>query len=98
MTQMSRVALQPPMQAPRRGLLERVGRDAVAAGAQGLAFLVFIGQLAAVAWGAARHPARLRARLVGREIAIGVAILVGVGLMVSVANSGTKENIQIDRK
>ena len=25
-------------------------------------------------------------------------ILIGVGIMVSVANSGTKENIQIDRK
>ena len=31
-------------------------------------------------------------------IVIGVVILVGVGIMVSVANSGTKENIQIDRK
>jgi len=31
-------------------------------------------------------------------IAIGIAILMGVGLMISVANSGTKENIQIDRK
>lgn len=31
-------------------------------------------------------------------IVIAVAILVGVGIMVSVANSGTKENIQIDRK
>jgi hypothetical protein len=31
-------------------------------------------------------------------IVIGVAILMGVGLMVSVANSGAKENIQIDRK
>jgi len=31
-------------------------------------------------------------------IVIGVAILIGVGIMVSVANSGTKENIQIDRK
>jgi hypothetical protein len=29
---------------------------------------------------------------------IGVVILLGVGIMVSVANSGTKENIQIDRK
>jgi hypothetical protein len=25
-------------------------------------------------------------------------ILLGVGIMISVANSGTKENIQIDRK
>ena len=31
-------------------------------------------------------------------IVIGVAILIGIGIMVSVANSGTKENIQIDRK
>ena len=31
-------------------------------------------------------------------IVIGVVILMGIGLMISVANSGTKENIQIDRK
>jgi hypothetical protein len=31
-------------------------------------------------------------------IVIGVVILLGIGIMVSVANSGTKENIQIDRK
>lgn len=31
-------------------------------------------------------------------ILIGLAILIGIGIMVSVANSGTKENIQIDRK
>jgi len=29
---------------------------------------------------------------------IGIAIAVGFGIMISVANSGTKENIQIDRK
>jgi hypothetical protein len=29
---------------------------------------------------------------------IGVVILVGFGIMISVANSGNKENIQIDRK
>jgi 4-hydroxybenzoate polyprenyltransferase len=29
---------------------------------------------------------------------IGLAIIVGIGIMISVANSGTKENIQIDRK
>ena len=29
---------------------------------------------------------------------IGIAILIGVGIMISVAHSGTKENIQIDRK
>ena len=31
-------------------------------------------------------------------IVIGAVMLIGVGLMVSVANSGAKENIQIDRK
>jgi hypothetical protein len=31
-------------------------------------------------------------------IVIGVAIVLGLGIMISVANSGTKENIQIDRK
>ena len=31
-------------------------------------------------------------------IAIGVVILIGMGIMISVANSGIKENIQIDRK
>ena len=29
---------------------------------------------------------------------IGIAILTGIGIMISVANSGSKENIQIDRK
>jgi len=29
---------------------------------------------------------------------IGVAILLGIGIMISVANSGSKENVQIDRK
>jgi hypothetical protein len=29
---------------------------------------------------------------------IGVAILVGIGIMISVTNSGNKENIEIDRK
>ena len=29
---------------------------------------------------------------------IGVAILIGIGIMVSVSHSGSKENIQIDRK
>jgi len=29
---------------------------------------------------------------------IGVVIVIGIGIMVSVANSGSQENIQIDRK
>ena len=31
-------------------------------------------------------------------IVIGVVILIGLGIMISVAKSGTKENIEIDRK
>jgi len=31
-------------------------------------------------------------------IVIGLVIVMGIGIMVSVANSGTKENIQIDRE
>jgi hypothetical protein len=30
--------------------------------------------------------------------AIGLVILVGLGIMISVSHSGTKENIQIDRR
>ena len=30
--------------------------------------------------------------------AIGIAIIIGIGIMISVSHSGTKENIQIDRK
>lgn len=29
---------------------------------------------------------------------IGIVILIGLGIMISVSNSGTKENIQIERK
>ncbi len=29
---------------------------------------------------------------------IGVAVAIGLGIMIAVSNSGTKENIQIDRK
>ena len=31
-------------------------------------------------------------------IVIGVVIALGLGMMVAVSNSGTKENVQIDRK
>jgi hypothetical protein len=31
-------------------------------------------------------------------IVIGVVILLGLGIMAAVANSGTKENVQIDRR
>jgi hypothetical protein len=31
-------------------------------------------------------------------IVIGIVILAGVGIMVSIANSGTRQNIEIDRE
>jgi len=56
-------------------------------------FVILIAGLLAALWklGVLQH-------IEATWILIGVAILVGIGIMVSVANSGTKENIQIDRK
>ena len=63
------------------------------AGMYFVGFVILIGGLLAALWklGILEH-------IETTWIMIGVAILVGVGIMVSVANSGTKENIQIDRK
>ena len=71
MAQMPSGAAAPLPQPPRRGLLQRNGRQAVAAWQQALAFLAFVGQLAWVALAAVRHPARMRWRVVLREIQIG---------------------------
>ena len=56
-------------------------------------FVILIGGVFAALWklGLLQH-------IETTWIVIGIAILVGIGIMVSVANSGTKENIQIDRK
>ena len=56
-------------------------------------FAVLIGGVFAALWklGVLQH-------IETTWILIGFAILIGIGIMVSVANSGTKENIQIDRK
>lgn len=56
-------------------------------------FVVMVGGLVAALWklGALQN-------IDTTWIVIGVAILLGAGLMISVANSGAKENIQIDRK
>ena len=56
-------------------------------------FAILIGGVLAALWklGVLQH-------IETTWIVIGVAILMGIGIMVSVANSGTKENIQIDRK
>ncbi len=52
----------PPPAAPRPSLLERVGRDSVAAGEQARALLSFIGESAIALWGSVRHPSRMRWR------------------------------------
>ena len=56
-------------------------------------FLVLLGGVLAALWKLGVIEA-----IGGTWTAIGVAILVGIGIMMSVANSGTKENISIDRK
>ena len=57
-----------------------------------LGFVIVVGGILAALWklGILQHIDKV-------WIAIGVAILLGIGIMVSVTKSGTKENIQIDR-
>ena len=63
------------------------------AGMYFLGFTILIGGVLAALWklGLLQH-------IEGTWLVIGIAILVGIGIMVSVSKSGTKENIQIDRK
>ena len=63
------------------------------AGMYFVGFVFLIGGILAALWklGILQH-------IENTWIAIGVAILVGIGIMVSVTHSGVKENIQIDRK
>lgn len=56
-------------------------------------FLVLLGGLLAALW-----KLGVLASIGTTWTLIGVAIAVGIGIMVAVSNSGTKENIQIDRK
>jgi hypothetical protein len=58
-----------------------------------LGFTILIGGILAALWqlGILQH-------IQTAWILIGIAIVAGIGIMVSVANSGAKENIQIDRK
>ena len=55
-------------------------------------FVILIGGLLAALW-----KLGILQNVETSWIVIGVAILVGIGIMISVANSGTKENIQIDK-
>jgi len=58
-----------------------------------LGFVILIGGILAALW-----KLGVLQNIETSWIAIGVAILIGMGIMISVANSGSKENIQIDRK
>ena len=63
------------------------------AGMYFLGFAVLIGGVFAALW-----KLGLLQNIETTWILIGLAIVVGMGIMFSVAHSGTKENIQIDRK
>ena len=56
-------------------------------------FVLLVGGILAALW-----KLGLLAGIGAVWIVIGIVILMGIGIMISVANSGTKENIQIDRK
>jgi len=58
-----------------------------------IGFLVLIGGVLAALW-----QLGILQSIGTTWTAIGIIIVVGLGIMVSVSNSGTKENIQIDRK
>ncbi len=63
------------------------------AGMYFVGFVILVGGVLAALW-----KLGLLQNIETTWIAIGVAILIGLGLMISVANSGSKGNIQIDRK
>ncbi|MBV8633981.1 MAG: hypothetical protein JO002_05790 [Burkholderiaceae bacterium] len=56
-------------------------------------FLVLIGGILAALW-----KLGILASIGATWTAIGVAIALGIGIMIAVSNSGTKENIEINRK
>jgi hypothetical protein len=58
-----------------------------------LGFVVLIGGLLAALW-----KLGILERIGTTWTLIGVAILIGVGIMISVTNSGRKDNIEIDNK
>ena len=58
-----------------------------------LGYVILIGGLLAALW-----KLGVLASLGTTWTLIGVVIAIGLGIMIAVANSGSKENIQIDRK
>jgi hypothetical protein len=63
------------------------------AGMYFLGFAILVGGLLAGLW-----KLGILARIGTTWTLIGLAIVLGLGIMIAVSNSGTKENIQIDRK
>ncbi|HEY2346745.1 MAG TPA: hypothetical protein VGH80_12860 [Xanthomonadaceae bacterium] len=63
------------------------------AGMYFLGFVVLLGGIVAALW-----KLGLLANVSSTWILIGLAIVVGIGIMVSVSHSGIKENIEIDSK
>ena len=58
-----------------------------------LGFVVLVGGLMAALW-----KLGILQRIGTAWTLIGVAILIGIGIMISVSNSGRKDNIEIDSK
>jgi hypothetical protein len=63
------------------------------AGMYFVGFAILIGGVLAALW-----KLGILARIGTTWTLIGLAIILGLGIMIAVANSGAKENIQIDRK
>lgn len=58
-----------------------------------IGFIVLIGGVLAALW-----KLGILANIGTTWTVIGVVIVIGIGIMFSVSNSGSKENIEIDRK
>ena len=56
-------------------------------------FLILVGGVLAALW-----KLGILANIGTTWTLIGIAIVIGIGIMISVSNSGKKENIEIDRK
>ncbi len=63
------------------------------AGMYFLGFILLIGGVLAALW-----KLGILQNIETTWIVIGVMIVAGIGIMVSIANSGTKQNIEIDRE
>ena len=63
------------------------------AGMYFLGFVLFVGGILAALW-----KLGILQNIETTWIVIGAVILVGVGIMIAIANGGTKQNIEIDHK